>query len=114
MGLKVIVSKRIDAYRSGPFLGWRKIKRPGYVRREFSSRRLESLIAKGRRFRRLHHDEAHACRLVALVAGVREPHICSLKAPGVLVCKRLAEIRDRRLSPLADKLSLSNEASHWV
>jgi bifunctional non-homologous end joining protein LigD len=31
MGL--IVSKRINAhYRSGPFLGWRKIKCPGYVR----------------------------------------------------------------------------------
>jgi hypothetical protein len=28
-----IVSKRIDTtYRSGPFLGWRKIKCPGYTR----------------------------------------------------------------------------------
>jgi ATP-dependent DNA ligase len=33
MGLEGIVSKRIDApYRSGPFLGWRKIKCPGYRR----------------------------------------------------------------------------------
>ncbi len=33
MGLEGIVSKRIDAhYQSGPFLGWRKIKCPGYVR----------------------------------------------------------------------------------
>jgi len=33
MGLKGIVSKRIDAfYHSGPFLGWRKVKCPGYVR----------------------------------------------------------------------------------
>jgi hypothetical protein len=33
MGLEGIVSKRIDsAYRSGPFLGWRKIKCPGYSR----------------------------------------------------------------------------------
>jgi bifunctional non-homologous end joining protein LigD len=33
MGLEGIVSKRIDTpYRSGPFLGWRKIKCPGYVR----------------------------------------------------------------------------------
>ena len=33
MGLEGIVSKRIDApYRSGPFLGWRKIKCPGYAR----------------------------------------------------------------------------------
>jgi bifunctional non-homologous end joining protein LigD len=30
MGLEGIVSKRIDTpYRSGPFLGWRKIKCPG-------------------------------------------------------------------------------------
>ena len=33
MGLEGIVSKRIDTpYRSGPFLGWRKIKCPGYAR----------------------------------------------------------------------------------
>ena len=33
MGLEGIVSKRIDTpYRSGPFLGWRKIKCPGYTR----------------------------------------------------------------------------------
>jgi ATP-dependent DNA ligase len=33
MGLEGIVSKRINApYRSGPFLGWRKIKCPGYAR----------------------------------------------------------------------------------
>ena len=33
MGLEGIVSKRIDArYRSEPFLGWRKIKCPGYAR----------------------------------------------------------------------------------
>jgi len=33
MGLKGIVSKRIDSlYRSGPFSGWRKIMCPGYVR----------------------------------------------------------------------------------
>jgi ATP-dependent DNA ligase len=33
MGLKGIASKRIDTpYRSGPFLSWRKIKCPGYVR----------------------------------------------------------------------------------
>ena len=33
MGLEGIVSKRIDMpYRSGPFLGWRKIKCPGYAR----------------------------------------------------------------------------------
>src|SRR5687768_16063339 len=33
MGLEGIVSKRIDTpYRSGPFLGWRKIKCPGYRR----------------------------------------------------------------------------------
>jgi bifunctional non-homologous end joining protein LigD len=33
MGLEGIVSKRIDAhYRSGPFLGWSKIKCPGYAR----------------------------------------------------------------------------------
>jgi hypothetical protein len=33
MGLEGIVSKRIDVpYRSGPFLGWRKIKCPGYAR----------------------------------------------------------------------------------
>jgi ATP-dependent DNA ligase len=33
MGLEGIVSKRIDtAYRSGPFLGWRKIKCRGYAR----------------------------------------------------------------------------------
>jgi bifunctional non-homologous end joining protein LigD len=33
MGLEGIVSKRIAApYRSGPFLGWRKIKCPGYAR----------------------------------------------------------------------------------
>ena len=33
MGLEGIVSKRVNtAYRSGPFLGWRKIKCPGYAR----------------------------------------------------------------------------------
>ena len=33
MGLEGIVSKRIDApYPSGQFLGWRKIKCPGYAR----------------------------------------------------------------------------------
>jgi bifunctional non-homologous end joining protein LigD len=33
MGLEGIVSKRIDTpYRSGPFLGWRKIKCPGFAR----------------------------------------------------------------------------------
>jgi bifunctional non-homologous end joining protein LigD len=33
LNLEGIVSKRIDtSYRSGPFLGWRKIKFPGYVR----------------------------------------------------------------------------------
>jgi bifunctional non-homologous end joining protein LigD len=33
MGLEGIVSKRVNTpYRSGPFLGWRKIKCPGYVR----------------------------------------------------------------------------------
>jgi ATP-dependent DNA ligase len=33
MNLEGIVSKRIDTtYRSGPFLGWQKIKFPEYVR----------------------------------------------------------------------------------
>jgi len=33
VGLEGILSKRIDTpYRSGPFLGWRKIKCPGYAR----------------------------------------------------------------------------------
>jgi bifunctional non-homologous end joining protein LigD len=33
MGLEGIVSKRVNTpYRSGPFLGWRKIKCPGYAR----------------------------------------------------------------------------------
>jgi bifunctional non-homologous end joining protein LigD len=33
MGLEGIVSKPIDTLdRSGPFLGWRKIKCPGYAR----------------------------------------------------------------------------------
>ena len=33
MGLEGIVSKRINApYRSGPFIGWRKIKCPEYRR----------------------------------------------------------------------------------
>ena len=33
LNLEGIVSKRIDTpYRSGPFLGWRKIKGPGYAR----------------------------------------------------------------------------------
>jgi bifunctional non-homologous end joining protein LigD len=33
MGLEGIVSKRVTTpYRSGPFLGWRKIKCPGYAR----------------------------------------------------------------------------------
>jgi bifunctional non-homologous end joining protein LigD len=33
LNLEGIVSKRIDTpYRSGPFLGWRKIKCPGYAR----------------------------------------------------------------------------------
>jgi hypothetical protein len=32
MTLEVTLSKRTDTpYRSGPFLGWRKIKCPGYV-----------------------------------------------------------------------------------
>ena len=33
LGLEGIISKRTDtSYRSGPFIGWRKIKNPGYVR----------------------------------------------------------------------------------